>query len=61
MKTKTKTKTKTIAMVSVLDVPRMTVAGRKRIVRWLRSRANVIERHPDLISRGWFRQRYIID
>lgn len=53
-------KTQTIAKVSILGVPKMTVDGRKRIAKWLRSRANVIEKHGDLITERWFVQRYII-
>jgi hypothetical protein len=46
-----------IAQVRVRGPGRMTKAGRKRIAKWLRSRADWLEKHGELaVSRGWFKQ-----
>lgn len=51
-------KEKTAAVVTVYDLNKMTVAGRKKIAKWLRSRANVVEKHGDLYAKR-FTQRYL--
>ena len=39
-----------------------TNAGRKRIAKWLRSRADYLEKHGDLLTeKGSFTARYYID
>ena len=48
---------KVAASLIVYDVPRMTRAGRKRIAKWLRSRADWLEKHEDLAAKNW-RARY---
>lgn len=41
---------KAAAIVTIFDAPRMTKAGRKRIAKWLRSRADLLEKHADLMA-----------
>jgi hypothetical protein len=48
---------KTAAIVTVFGCDKMSLAGRKMIAKWLRSRAGYIEKHGDLVS-GRFIQRY---
>jgi len=57
--TEKRTKTKVAAVLTVNDLGNMSLAGRKRIARWLRSRANVVEKHGDLYANvARFRQLY---
>ena len=53
------TKDKTAAVVTVFGLSDMTLAGRKRIAKWLRSRATVVEKHGDVQVAGRFTQRYL--
>lgn len=46
-----KPKAKAAAIVTIHDAPRMTKAGRKRIAKWLRSRADLLEKHGDLMAK----------
>lgn len=39
-----------IAAFTVYGAPKMTPAGRARIAKWLRSRANWFEKHGDLAA-----------
>lgn len=41
---------KSAAIVTIYDAARMTKAGRKRIAKWLRSRADLLENHGDLMA-----------
>jgi len=43
-------KEKSAAIVTIFDAPNMTSAGRKRIAKWLRSRADLLEKHADLMA-----------
>ena len=52
-------KEKTAAIVTVFNLSDMTPAGRKRIAKWLRSRADVVEKHGDVQFAGRFTQRYL--
>lgn len=51
-------KTKTAAIVTINDSSKMAKKDRKRIAKWLRSRADWFEKHGDLAS-DRFVQRYI--
>jgi hypothetical protein len=42
--------TKAAAIVTIFDAPKMSKAGRKRIAKWLRSRADLLEGHGDLMA-----------
>lgn len=46
-----KPKAKSAAIVTIHDAPNMTKAGRKRIAKWLRSRADLLEKHGDLMAK----------
>ena len=54
-----KAKDKTAAIVTVFNLSDMTLAGRKKIAQWLRSRAKVVEQHGDVQFAGRFTQRYL--
>ena len=41
---------KSAAIVTIKDAAKMTPAGRRRIAKWLRSRALLLEKHGDLLS-----------
>lgn len=41
---------KSAAIVTIFDASKMTPAGRKRIAKWLRSRADLLENHADLMA-----------
>jgi phage antirepressor YoqD-like protein len=41
---------KSAAIVTIFDGAKMTKAGRKRIAKWLRSRADLLEKHGDLLA-----------
>jgi hypothetical protein len=59
-KAKTKKRLRVAATLTVNDLGKMTVVGRKKIAQWLRSRANVVERHGDLYADvARFRQFYV--
>jgi hypothetical protein len=45
-----KTKTKSAAIVTIHNAPKMTLEGRRRIAKWLRSRAVCLEKHGDLMG-----------
>lgn len=51
---------KAAAIVTILDAPLMTKAGRKRIAKWLRSRADYLEKHGDLLGKR-FVSRWLYD
>jgi hypothetical protein len=51
MTTANKRAPKCAAIVTIHDAPRMTNAGRKRIAKWLRSRADLLEKHGDLMAK----------
>lgn len=50
MTTAKKPKEQTAAIVTIFRAKDMTPAGRKRIGKWLRSRADYLEKHGDLLA-----------
>ncbi len=57
---KKKSAPKTAAIVTIFDAPSMTLAGRKRIAKWLRSRADHLEKHGELLAKRCV-QRWLYD
>lgn len=49
--TTAKKSVKSAAVVTIHDAPNMSKAGRKRIAKWLRSRADLLENHGDLMAK----------
>ena len=45
-----KKKAKSAAIVTIKDANKMSLAGRRRIAKWLRSRADLLEKHGDLFA-----------
>lgn len=41
---------KSAAIVTIKDAAKMTPAGRRRIAKWLRSRATLLEKHGNLMA-----------
>ena len=52
------TKTKSAAIVTIYDAPSMSKRGRKSIAKWLRQRADIIEKEADALAPR-FTSRYI--
>jgi hypothetical protein len=48
--TKLRPGVKAAAIVTIHGAPRMTLSGRRRIAKWLRSRAAHLEKHGDLLA-----------
>ena len=50
-------KEKSAAIVTIKDAAKMNKAGRKKIAAWLRGRAELLEKHGDLMA-SRFTARY---
>jgi len=51
--------TKTAALLTIKSPGKMDKKGRKRIAKWLMSRAKHFENHGDLYTMGKYIQRYL--